>query len=73
MRDDTLHETPAVAEAIRRLPKDIQGERSFRISRAFLLSTQKAILPKEEWTKYEEVHKAVYLLFTIIISLHLVI
>ena len=55
MRDDTLHETAAVAEAIRRLPKNMQGERSFRISRAFLLSTQKTILPKEEWTKYEQV------------------
>merc|ERR1712150_335580 len=54
MRDDVLNETPVVVEAIRRLPKHLQDERQFRISRALLLSCQKTILPKEEWSKYED-------------------
>ena len=55
MRDDTLYETPVVKEALRRLPPSLQDERLFRISRAIQLSNTKTILPKEEWTKYEEV------------------
>ena len=58
MRDDTLEETPVVEEALKRLPKDLYDERSFRISRAFLLSTRKDVLPKEEWTQYESVSEA---------------
>lgn len=53
--DDTLHETPEVKEALRRLPKKLQDERQFRISRALYLSMRKEVLPKPEWTKYEEV------------------
>lgn len=41
-------------EAIRRLPKDLKDERNYRIIRALNLSMTKTILPKEEWTKYEE-------------------
>ena len=55
MHHDTLHETEEVKEALRRLPKRLQDERQFRISRALYLSMKKEILPKEEWTKYEEV------------------
>jgi ubiquinol-cytochrome c reductase subunit 7 len=52
--DDTLMETPEVKEALRRLPKKLQDERQFRITRALNLSMKKDILPKDEWTKYEE-------------------
>jgi len=54
MRDDVLMETSDVAEAVKRLPPKLYDERQFRISRALLLSTQKSILPKEQWTKPEE-------------------
>lgn len=54
MRDDCLYETADVQEAIRRLPEHIVDERNFRMVRAMQLSLQKTILPKEEWTKYEE-------------------
>lgn len=41
-------------EAIRRLPPKLYDERVFRMTRALQLSMQKIILPKEQWTKYEE-------------------
>lgn len=41
-------------EALRRLPNQVIDERNFRMIRAIQLSIQKTILPKEEWTKYEE-------------------
>ena len=58
MRDDILYETDVVKEALRRLPPDLYDERNFRMSRAFHLSSSHTILPKEEWTKYEDVSKA---------------
>ena len=54
MRDDVLYETPDVKEALRRLPREVVDERTFRIIRALQLSGQKKILPKDQWTKYEE-------------------
>ncbi|CAJ0936766.1 unnamed protein product [Ranitomeya imitator] len=54
MRDDTLYETPDVQEAIRRLPAKVYDDRMFRIKRALDLDMKKNILPKEQWTKYEE-------------------
>lgn len=54
MRDDVLMETSDVVEAVKRLPNQLYDERQFRLSRALLLSTQKAILPKEQWTKPEQ-------------------
>ena len=57
-RDDCLHETRQVKEAIRRLPASLQDERLFRITQALQLSMKKDILPKEEWTKFEEVGKS---------------
>ncbi|ESO07532.1 hypothetical protein HELRODRAFT_76160, partial [Helobdella robusta] len=54
LHDDLLAETHEVKEALRRLPRSISGERQFRISRALYLSMRKEILPKEEWTKYNE-------------------
>ena len=56
-RDDIIIESPEVKEALRRLPAYMQDERQFRISRAFQLSTTKTILPKEEWSLYEDVRK----------------
>ncbi|CAH0405248.1 unnamed protein product [Chilo suppressalis] len=54
MRDDCLYENEDVKEALRRLPDHVIDERNFRLVRAIQLSLQKSILPKEEWTKYEE-------------------
>ncbi|KAI8438756.1 hypothetical protein MSG28_011159 [Choristoneura fumiferana] len=54
MRDDCLYETQDVQEALRRLPAHVVDERTFRMVRAMQLSLQKSILPKEEWTKYED-------------------
>ncbi|XP_014225488.1 cytochrome b-c1 complex subunit 7-like [Trichogramma pretiosum] len=56
MRDDCLHETPAVKEALRRLDPDILDERNFRIVRAGYLTLQKDVLPKEQWTKLKDDH-----------------
>lgn len=55
MHDDVLYETPDVEEAIRRLPAKLVDERNFRLIRALQLSGQKKILPREEWTKYDQV------------------
>ncbi|KAJ6646113.1 Cytochrome b-c1 complex subunit 7 [Pseudolycoriella hygida] len=52
--NDCLHETEDVKEAIRRLPRKLYDERNYRIMRALHLSMTKNILPKNEWTKYEE-------------------
>ncbi|KAH8363622.1 hypothetical protein KR084_012350 [Drosophila pseudotakahashii] len=53
-RDDCLYESEDVAEAVRRLPRKMYDERNYRILRALHLSMTKTILPKEQWTKYEE-------------------
>ncbi|KAF4529405.1 hypothetical protein B566_EDAN003498 [Ephemera danica] len=53
--DDCLDElNPDVKEALRRLPEHLVDERQFRMYRAFQLSLMKQILPKDQWTKYEE-------------------
>ncbi|GAB1298317.1 Cytochrome b-c1 complex subunit 7 [Apodemus speciosus] len=54
MRDDTIHETEDVKEAIRRLPENLYNDRMFRIKRALDLTMRHQILPKDQWTKYEE-------------------
>ncbi|KAL6033116.1 hypothetical protein STEG23_035689 [Scotinomys teguina] len=54
MRDDIIHETEDVKEAIRRLPENLYNDRMFRIKRALDLTMRHQILPKEQWTKYEE-------------------
>ncbi|VCX36740.1 unnamed protein product [Gulo gulo] len=54
MRDDTIHENDDVKEAIRRLPENLYNDRVFRIKRALDLTMRHQILPKEQWTKYEE-------------------
>lgn len=43
-------------EALKRVPAHKLDERSFRIIRAMQLSIQKIELPKEQWTKFEEVN-----------------
>jgi ubiquinol-cytochrome c reductase subunit 7 len=53
-RDDCLYENDDVKEAIRRLPQQLYDERNYRIIRALNLSMTKTILPKDQWTKYED-------------------
>lgn len=57
MRDDTIHVDDDVKEAIRRLPENLYNDRVFRIKRALDLTMRQQILPKEQWTKYEEVEQ----------------
>ena len=52
-----MEERPDVAEAIRRLPEKEQNLRIFRIKRALDLSLKHSQLPREQWTKPEEVRK----------------
>uniref|UniRef100_A0A8C8RZK5 Cytochrome b-c1 complex subunit 7 n=1 Tax=Pelusios castaneus TaxID=367368 RepID=A0A8C8RZK5_9SAUR len=54
MRDDMLYEDDDVKEALKRLPEDVYYERLFRMKRALDLSMKHQILPKEQWTKFEE-------------------
>ncbi|XP_011864582.1 PREDICTED: cytochrome b-c1 complex subunit 7-like [Vollenhovia emeryi] len=53
-RDDLLREDADVTEALRRVPQEIVDRRNFRIVRAMQLSACHRILPKEEWTKFDE-------------------
>lgn len=54
--DDLLDEDmPEVSEAVSRLDSETQYQRLFRIKRAMDLSLKHNILPKEQWTKPEEV------------------
>jgi ubiquinol-cytochrome c reductase subunit 7 len=46
-----------VKEAVRRLPENLYNDRMFRIKRALDLTMRHQILPKEQWTKYEEVEQ----------------
>lgn len=41
-------------EALKRLPTKLVDERNYRIYRALHFSMKHRILPKEEWTKFEE-------------------
>ena len=52
---DCFQETPNVKEAIRRLPPHVYDERLYRMSRAIHQSMLKRELPKDQWTKYEDV------------------
>ncbi|XP_045914404.1 cytochrome b-c1 complex subunit 7 [Micropterus dolomieu] len=54
MRDDTIYEDLDVKEALRRLPEQQYNDRIFRVKRALDLSMKQQILPKDQWTKYEE-------------------
>ena len=50
-----LDRNKEVIEAIRRMPKHLQDERQARQTRALYLDARKQILPKDQWTKPEEV------------------
>lgn len=50
-----MWEDEVVLEALRRLPPHLVEERNFRIIRATQLDVEHKILPKEQWTKWEEV------------------
>uniref|UniRef100_A0A1B6CMA0 Cytochrome b-c1 complex subunit 7 n=1 Tax=Clastoptera arizonana TaxID=38151 RepID=A0A1B6CMA0_9HEMI len=52
--DDCLYQTEDVKEALRRLPSHMVDQRNYRVMRAFQLSVQRTILPRDQWTKYEE-------------------
>lgn len=54
MKDDTLYEDEVVKAALKRIPADVADERNFRMARALNLSAAKNILPKDEWTKWED-------------------
>ncbi|KAJ8335104.1 hypothetical protein SKAU_G00407430 [Synaphobranchus kaupii] len=54
MRDDTIYEDSDVKEALRRLPESVYNDRMFRVKRALDLTMKQQILPKNQWTKYEE-------------------
>lgn len=54
MVNDCYQDSPELTEALRRLPPDVTDARNRRIQIAFNLSLNKAYLPKEQWTKYEE-------------------
>ncbi|XP_006157511.2 cytochrome b-c1 complex subunit 7-like [Tupaia chinensis] len=56
MQDDKIYENEDVKEAIRRLPENLYNDRMFHIKRALGLTVRQQILPKEQWTKYEEDH-----------------
>lgn len=54
MRDDTRYENEDVKEAVTRLPERVYNDRIFRIKRALDLTMKHQILPKDQWTKFEE-------------------
>ena len=56
-KDDLMNEEdlPELQEAVRRLPEEEQNLRMFRLKRALDLSMKHQLLPKEDWTKPEEV------------------
>ena len=49
-----------VKEAIRRLPETEKNLRLYRIKRALDLTLKHAILPREQWTKEEEVSSLLF-------------
>lgn len=53
--DLIMDDVPDVAEAVKRLPRHEQDLRSFRLKRACDLTMKQIILPKDQWTKPEEV------------------
>ena len=58
-----MDDVPDVAEAVKRLPRQEQDLRSFRLKRACDLTMKQIILPKDQWTKPEEVFVAQSQLF----------
>merc|ERR1711981_884203 len=56
LHDDCLNETEIVQLAISRLSPEMQDERQFRLQRAAQCTIVKGVLPKEQWSTWEE-HK----------------
>ena len=54
MQDDIIYENDEVKEAIRRLPENFYDDREFRIKRALDMHMRQQILPKLQWTEYED-------------------
>lgn len=54
LKHDWLPHSPVWLEALRRLPRELQEARDFRIARASLLYASKHVLPKEQWTTIED-------------------
>lgn len=52
LREDVYDD---VKEALRRLPKAVYDQRTYRVMRAFQLDLNRQVLPKAEWTKFEDV------------------
>jgi len=53
--DDCMNEdNPVIAEAVRRLPPDVQDERAFRITKALHCCVTHDVLPKDQWTTWED-------------------
>ena len=50
-----MEEDPDVAEAVRRLPRHEKDARYFRFKIALDLSMKHRLLPRDQWTKPEEV------------------
>jgi ubiquinol-cytochrome c reductase subunit 7 len=55
LRDDTIYENDDVKEALTRIPEKMYNDRVFRVKRALDLSMKQQVLPKDQWTQYEEV------------------
>ena len=53
--DLRMEENQDVATAVSRLPAEAQYQRIFRLKRAMDLSLKHQLLPREQWTKPEEV------------------
>lgn len=55
-REDLLNEDfPEIREAVRRLPEVERNLRHYRMKRALDLDLKRSILPRDQWTKPEEV------------------
>lgn len=53
--DLIIEENEDVIKALKRLPPQASYDRVYRIRRAFQCSTVHQLLPKDQWTKPEEV------------------
>ena len=54
MQNDTIYENDDAKEAVRRLPENVYDDREFRIKRALDMHVRQQILPKPQWTEYED-------------------
>lgn len=59
--DLIIEENEDVIKALKRLPPQASYDRVYRIRRAFQCSTVHQLLPKDQWTKPEEVRLYIYI------------